>query len=92
MPLADKLMRALEAGSMGGGIALCNQNGVAQTASTAFVMLARGGDKRLMVLLGVKDLVAVDTGDALLIASRKSSQDLRRVVDELARRRLDRCL
>ena len=55
-------------------------------------VLARGADKRLMVLLGVKDLVAVDTGDALLIASRKNSQDLRRVVDELARRRLDRYL
>ena len=55
-------------------------------------VLARGGDERLMVLLGVKDLVAVDTGDALLIASRESSQDLRRVVDELARRRLDRYL
>jgi mannose-1-phosphate guanylyltransferase len=55
-------------------------------------VLARGGDKRLMVLLGVKDLVAVDTGDALLIASRKNSQDLRRVVDELARRRLGRYL
>lgn len=55
-------------------------------------VLARGGEGRLMVLLGVKDLVAVDTGDALLIAGRKSSQDLRRVVDELARRRLDRYL
>jgi mannose-1-phosphate guanylyltransferase len=55
-------------------------------------VLARGADKRLMVLLGVKDLVVVDTGDALLIASRKNSQDLRRVVDELARRRLDRFL
>ncbi len=55
-------------------------------------VLARGGKGRLMVLLGVKDLVAVDTGDALLIAGRKSSQDLRRVVDELARRRLDRYL
>ena len=55
-------------------------------------VLARGGEGRLMVLLGVKDLVAVDTGDAILIASRKSSQDLRRVVDELARRRLDRYL
>jgi mannose-1-phosphate guanylyltransferase len=55
-------------------------------------VLARGGKERLMVLLGVKDLVAVDTGDALLIAGRKSSQDLRRVVDELARRRLDRYL
>ncbi len=55
-------------------------------------VLARGGERRLMVLLGVKDLVAVDTGDAVLIAGRKSSQDLRRVVDELARRRLDRYL
>lgn len=55
-------------------------------------VLARGGEGRLMVLLGVKDLVAVDTGDAILIANRKSSQDLRRVVDELARRRLDRYL
>ena len=52
-------------------------------------VLARGGKGRLMVLLGVKDLVAVDTGDALLIAGRKSSQDLRRVVEELARRRLN---
>jgi mannose-1-phosphate guanylyltransferase/mannose-6-phosphate isomerase len=54
-------------------------------------VLARG-DRRLMVLLGVKDLVAVDTGDAILIASRQSSQDLRRVVDELARRGLRRYL
>ena len=36
-------------------------------------VLARGAKGRLMVLLGVKDLVAVDTGDALRIASRKSS-------------------
>jgi mannose-1-phosphate guanylyltransferase len=55
-------------------------------------VLARGARGRLMVLLGVKDLVAVDTGDAILIAGRKSSQDLRRVVDELARRRLHRYL
>jgi mannose-1-phosphate guanylyltransferase/mannose-6-phosphate isomerase len=54
-------------------------------------VLARA-DRRLMVLLGVKDLVAVDTGDALLIASRASSQDLRRVVHELSRRGLRRHL
>lgn len=54
-------------------------------------VLARG-NRRLMVLLGVKDLVAVDTGDAILIANRQSSQDLRRVVDELARRGLRRYL
>ena len=45
-----------------------------------------------MVLLGVEDLVAVDTADAILIASRKSSQDVRRVIEELDRRRLDRYL
>jgi len=55
-------------------------------------VLARGAKGRLMVLLGVKDLVAVDTGDAILVAGRKSSQDLRRVVDELGRRRLNRYL
>lgn len=54
-------------------------------------VLARGG-RRLMVLVGVKDLVAVDTGDALLIVGRGSSQDLRRVVDELGRRDLGRYL
>lgn len=45
-------------------------------------VLARGG-KRLMVLLGVKDLVAVDTDDAILIASRSRSQELSRVLDKL---------
>src|SRR5216683_62463 len=38
-------------------------------------VLARGG-KRLMVLLGVSDLIAVDTGDAVLIARRSESQEI----------------
>ena len=54
-------------------------------------VLARA-DRRLMVLLGVEDLVAVDTGDAVLIARRSRSQELRRVFDELARRRLSHYL
>jgi mannose-1-phosphate guanylyltransferase len=54
-------------------------------------VLARAG-KRLMVLLGVSDLVAVDTGDAILIARRSQSQDVRRVVEELQRRGLTRYL
>jgi len=54
-------------------------------------VLARGGD-RLMVLLGVDDLVAVDTGDALLIARRSRSQEIRSVIDELKRRGLGRYL
>jgi mannose-1-phosphate guanylyltransferase len=54
-------------------------------------VIARGG-KRLMVLLGVSDLVAVDTGDAILIARRSQSQEVRRVPGELARRGLSRYL
>jgi mannose-1-phosphate guanylyltransferase len=54
-------------------------------------VIARGG-KRLMVLLGVSDLVAVDTGDAILIARRSQSQEVRRVPEELARRHLTRYL
>ena len=54
-------------------------------------VMARGG-KRLMVLVGVSDLVAVDTGDAILIARRSQSQEVRRVPEELARRGLSRYL
>lgn len=49
-------------------------------------------DRRLMVLMGVEDLVAVDAGDAILIARRSRSQDLRRVIEELERRGLNRYL
>jgi mannose-1-phosphate guanylyltransferase len=49
-------------------------------------------NQRLMVLLGLDDVVAVDGGDAILIASRSRSQELRRVIEELRRRRLDRYL
>ncbi len=47
--IEDKFLRALEAGSAAEGIALCNQNSVQQTASTAFVMMARGGEPKFQV-------------------------------------------
>ncbi len=47
---------------------------------------------RLMVLLGLENIVAVDAGDVLLIAQRSRSQELRRVLEELKRRRLERYL
>jgi mannose-1-phosphate guanylyltransferase/mannose-6-phosphate isomerase len=50
-------------------------------------VLARG-DQRLMVLLGVEDLIVVDTPDALLVANRARTQDVKRVIAELRRRRL----
>ena len=49
-------------------------------------------DSRLMVLFGVRDLIVVDTGDALLIAHRDRSPQLGRVTEELKRRGLERYL
>ena len=43
--LPDRLMRALEAGSAADGDKRCNNDQVMQTASTAFIMAARGGDR-----------------------------------------------
>ena len=42
-------------------------------------------NSRLMVLLGVKDIVVVDTPDALLVIDRARSQDTRKVTEELKR-------
>lgn len=45
--------------------------------------------ERLVALVGVDDLLVVDSPDALLICRRDRAQDVRRVVAELERRRLD---
>jgi mannose-1-phosphate guanylyltransferase len=49
-------------------------------------------DKRLMVLLGVRDLIVVDSGDAILVAHREMSPHVGRVTGELERRGLHRYL
>ncbi len=43
------------------------------------------GDRRLVATLGVKDLIIVDSDDALLVADRSRSQDVREVVEDLKR-------
>jgi mannose-1-phosphate guanylyltransferase len=47
---------------------------------------------RLVALLGVEDLVVVDTPDAVLVCRKDRAQDVRLVVDELRRRGLGRYL
>lgn len=42
--------------------------------------------KRLVALVGVTDLIVVDSADALLICARDRAQDVRKVTDELKRR------
>lgn len=43
------------------------------------------GEQRLVAAVGVDNLVIVDTGDAVLVASRDRAQDVKAVVDELRR-------
>jgi mannose-1-phosphate guanylyltransferase len=40
-------------------------------------------EEKLVAVVGVKDLVVVDTGDALLIASRERAQDVKEIVSRL---------
>ena len=43
-------------------------------------------DQRLVAAVGVDELVIVDTGDAVLVASRGRAQEVKSVVEELTRR------
>lgn len=48
--------------------------------------------EKLMALVGVRDLVVVDTPDALLVCARERAQEVKKVVEELERRGLKRYL
>jgi mannose-1-phosphate guanylyltransferase len=41
------------------------------------------GKNRLVAALGVKDLIIVDTEDALLVCSREHEQEVKRIVEKL---------
>jgi len=41
---------------------------------------------KTIALLGVKDLLVIQTTDALLVCANHRAQDVRKIVDELARR------
>lgn len=42
--------------------------------------------QRLVAVVGLQDVVIIDTGDALLVVGRESVQDVRKVVEELKQR------
>ncbi|MBU0517535.1 NTP transferase domain-containing protein [bacterium] len=44
---------------------------------------------QLVATVGVKDLIVINTGDALLICHRDSAQDVRRVVEIMERKNMD---
>jgi mannose-1-phosphate guanylyltransferase len=51
--------------------------------STSCVIKSQG---RLIAAVGLKDVVVIDSGDALLVVARDSVQEVRKVVEELKRR------
>jgi mannose-1-phosphate guanylyltransferase len=54
--------------------------------------LVYGGSERLIVTIGVDDMVIVDTGDALLICKTDQSQRVKEVVEHLKKHRQEKFL
>jgi mannose-1-phosphate guanylyltransferase len=54
--------------------------------------LGKTADGRIIALVGVRDLIVVDTQDALLVIPRERAQDVRDVIAELKRRKQDKHL
>jgi mannose-1-phosphate guanylyltransferase len=50
------------------------------------------GGTRPIAVIGLSGVVVVDAGDALLVCPKDRAQDVRRVVEELQRRGLDKLL
>ncbi len=46
-------------------------------------------EKRLVATIGLKDTVVVDTPDATLVCSKEKAQDVKKVVDELRKRKAE---
>ncbi|RDV81827.1 mannose-1-phosphate guanylyltransferase/mannose-6-phosphate isomerase [Ammonifex thiophilus] len=56
---------------------------------------ARGNlviSERLTAVVGVEDLIIIDTGDALLVAPRRDAQEVKKVYAELTRRKDERAV
>lgn len=51
-----------------------------------------GGGKKLLALVGVDDLVVVETKKALLIAKRQKAQEVKQLIEELKKRKLEEFL
>ncbi len=50
------------------------------------------GERRLIATIGLEDMIVVDTEDALLICPQAHAQDVKKIVDELKRRKANEYL
>lgn len=93
----DVKVVALDAGwdDVGSWEAAARQRGA--TGNRRAILLDAPGslvfsEGRVVALVGVRDLIVVETPDALLVAARDRAEDVKRVVAELERRGDDRVL
>ena len=67
-------------------------NAVLHLAHETHNTLVYGGHERLIVTIGVDDMVIVDTGDALLVCKTDQSQKVKEVVEHLRKHRQENFL
>jgi mannose-1-phosphate guanylyltransferase len=64
------------------GLSIVGESGDVLALDSTGLVVARSG--RLVALIGVEDLVVVDTPDALLVVPRARAQEVKGIVDRLA--------
>lgn len=69
-----------------GNVVLANHIGVDTRASLMF------SEKRLIATIGLRDIIVVDTGDAILVCPKDRAQDVKRIVEELKRGKREKYL
>lgn len=75
----DSLFEVLPTDQYGNIVAGGSHVGLDTQSSLIF----QAGNPRLIVTIGVSDLVVVDTGDVMLICPRDQAQKVRQIVDTL---------
>ena len=75
----ESLFEALD-GDDAGNIVLGGENIAVDTQGT---LICEDSTGRLIVTIGVEDLIIIDSGNAVLVADRKQSQRVREIVDYL---------
>jgi mannose-1-phosphate guanylyltransferase len=87
----SRLLQLLEGDEQGnvvqsGNVLLRESNG------SLILSAADLDSEKLIVLIGLDNVILIDTGDVLLVCDRSHAADVKAVVDELAKRGMDRYL
>ncbi len=85
-----RLRRAGRPTSRGTGLKVLGDAGRVLGLDSTGLVVPEGG--RTVAVLGLEDVVVVDTGDAVLVTTRERAQDVKSVVEALKSRRTDRAL